>query len=382
MDSWGGGEYFSFDTLAEQRIVKDDPQLFTQKLKVPFVLDEVQNIPEIFPYLKSIVDNTLESKLKIILTGSQSFEMMKNIKESLAGRLLIKNLYPFCCQEALETNVNIAQNNFLSLLSGQVNKIEQVKLNDISIEQEILNGGYPPVWETDRNENKADWFNSYVQTYVERDVRSLINIKELSTYQKFIALAAHRCAKLINYSELGKDISVSYKTVKSYLSVLKASFLWDELPAYDKNIEKRLAKSAKGIILDSGLACYLNGITNIQGLTNSSSSYDFLFENWIISEIIKLASAFNSHIKFYHYRRSEKFEVDLIIEQAGKILPIKIKNSAKINSSWLSGIKDLISLAAGNYIGYSYVISRYDKLVELAPRIYYIPISVIAGAAN
>lgn len=380
LHEWGGGSYQSFDTPEEQWVLKNDPQLFVQNLKLPAVLDEIQNVPEIFPYLKSLVDSHPSSEIRLILTGSQSFSMMRNVNESLAGRILIKELLPFTATEALQIDVQEVKANFLSLLKGEELTRLTTTGSPCSVDHAILSGGYPSVWNLSGSEHRNDWYDSYCQTYVERDVRQLVNIKDLALYQKFISLAAHRSAKLINYSELGKDISVSYKTSKNYLSILEASYLWTGLPAYEKKIEARLVKASKGIFIDSGLCSYLNGISDEQALSRFANR-DFLFETWCIAELLKLAKTFQKTLKFYHYRRSNSFEVDCVLELAGKLIPIEIKNSAKISKDWAAGIGDFARQTKDAYSGYGYVISRYDQAVEIAPNVKNIPISYLTSCA-
>lgn len=312
----------------------------------------------------------------IILTGSQSFELMSNVRESLAGRILIYELFPFSLLEALEVPVDQSKQILESIINNK--PLEKID-NTVPIETALLNGGYPPLWDIDESIYKTDWFNSYCLTYIERDVRSIINIKDLSMFQKFITLVAHRAGKLINYSELGKDIGVSYKISKEYLSVLEASYIWKDLKAYSRNIEERITKSGKGIFVDSGLYCHLHGINSIQSLLLSPNR-DSIFESFIIMEILKLSKSFAPELNFHHYRRSNNIEVDLVIDKAGFLIPIEIKNSANLNSSWINGIKDFKDKVGKSYSGFGYVFSRYEKYFEISPGIYNIPIDRLIGA--
>jgi predicted AAA+ superfamily ATPase len=218
LKEWGGGDYLQFDTPADQARFLDDPEGMVRALSKPAVLDEVQNIPEVFNYLKKVIDENPEGGCDYILTGSQQFNMMRGVTESLAGRVMIKELLPFCYAESRRANSRIIGENFLKLLS--LSKDFDVDGNSFTksdVVEAIIVGGYPPVAQANNLQEREEWFNSYLETYIQRDVRALSNIQNLAQFSRFVQLVAGRTATIINYSELGKDIGVNYKTAQHYL---------------------------------------------------------------------------------------------------------------------------------------------------------------------
>ena len=302
LKAWGGSEYYSFDSPLDIDRFRKDPELFFRNLKTPAVLDEVQQVPDIFSYIKSYVDRHKDNKCLFILTGSQQFQMMKNASESLAGRVLIKDLYPFSLGEMLNTESSIIKKRIGFLLDAN---IAELKANFTERDQAIdfvsnhlLYGGYPPLIHINDEGSKRDWFLAYLQTYIQRDVRALSNVHDLSLFNRFVSLIAGRCAHIINYSELGKDLGMTFKTAQHYLSLLETSYIWRSIPAYYLQAEKRLTKRAKGIFLDVGLSNYLTGIFSLESL-HRNSCIGMIFESFIISEFIKLLTAFNFHANIF-----------------------------------------------------------------------------------
>lgn len=375
LKDWGGKSYVTFDTPLEQARFANDPLGYLRALATPVVLDEVQNVPEIFNYLKVIIDENPESACDYILTGSQQFQMMNKVSESLAGRILIKELYPFSLGEMRESSAKKIQFNFETILALKDNfSLGESLLNKEQVLKYVSSGGFPPAALNSIEEQRNEWFNSYVETYIQRDLRSLSNVQNLSSFSRFISLIAGRTAQIINASELGKDIGVNYKTAQHYLSLLETSYLWKSLPPYYKvGSEKRLSKSPKGIFLDTGLAMFLIGLS-LSGIERNPLC-GAMFESLVIGEFLKLAACFGKRVALCHFRAGESAEVDLVIEHGSQIIPIEIKCSASIDSSWGKGIKVLKNIAKIPTGNISYVISLNPQIIPLGEGIVNVPIS-------
>jgi predicted AAA+ superfamily ATPase len=237
----------------------------------------------------------------------------------------------------------------------------------------MIVGGYPPVAQAKNLQEREEWFNSYLETYIQRDVRALSNIQNLAQFSRFVQLVAGRTATIINYSELGKDIGVNYKTAQHYLSLLSASYIWRSLaPFYQAGSERRITKSPKGVFLDTGLVVYLTGVSS-SGLERSPL-YGNLFESYVITELLKLSCAFGKRVNFTHFRMGERSEVDLVLEYGNKVIPIEIKGSSTIDSKWGKGIRSLreVTGAAHDFTGY--VISLHPHVVPLGNGVFNVPL--------
>ena len=287
-----------------------DPKGFLDQYPEGAILDECQRVPLLFSYLQRIVD---ESKIMghFILTGSQQFGLRSQISQSLAGRIGMITLLPFSLQE-----------------------LQHAKKSKILFEQ-MHSGFFPPLY--DRSIEPRDWFASYLQTYIERDVRQLIKIKDLKTFQTFIRMCAGRAGQIVNLSSLGNDCGVSHVTIKDWLSVLEASFVTYSLRPHFQNFSKRLIKSPKIYFYDIGLLCYLLNIKNSEDLALHSCRGN-IFENFIINEFCK--SSFNSGEvpDYYFWRDNSGTEIDLIFEMKGKLIPVEIKSGQTITNDYFKNI--------------------------------------------
>ena len=382
LEYWGGDSYFSFDTPEEIARFNRDPIFFLENLKTPAVLDEVQNVPQIFQYLKSRIDSERSTRCRFILTGSQHFEMMKHVSESLAGRIIIHDLYPFSFCETLGVPALNVESYLSDILRGNIhlrNEVPSREFPGMNFPHALLlRGGYPQTHEISTEGALVDWFGAYVQTYIQRDIRQLSAIQDLGQFDSFVRLIAGRNAHIVNYSELGKELGVNYKTARHYLSLLNASYIWMSLPPYFANTEKRLVKSPKGCMLDSGLACFLTGIFSVAAL-QSSPLLGHHFEAYVIAEFVKMLSAFSSHTRLYHFRSSTKAEVDLILEHDQMLIPIEIKCSATPQPSWGKGIHSFCEAFPKANVPYGIVISLHRKVAALSRKVWNVPLGIFAS---
>lgn len=327
--------YVSLDEFEFRSVAKSDPALFLEKNPPPLIIDEIQYAPQLLPYIKSRVDQA-KGKISYWLTGSQQFHLMRGAAESLAGRVAILKLGGISLSEETGEKtiglLNILEKNRLPT------KLSKPKIAELF--SRIVRGSFPkligkkvlPV---------ETFYGSYVQTYIDRDLRDLIRVGSLSSFEKFIRLCAARTAQILNLSDFARDSDITVNTAKEWLSILEASGHVFLLRPYYKNISKRLIKAPKLYFLDTGLVCYLTGWKDPK-ITMNGAMAGALFETYVFSEIIK--SFWNQGIEppVWYYRTKEKEEIDIIIDLNGKIYPIEIKLSSKITDSDLRGINSLI----------------------------------------
>ena len=298
-------EKYSLKDLNILDYAKNDPIAFLNQTDEGMFIDEIQRCPQLLDYIQGIVDNN--PKRHFALSGSSNFEVMKNLSESLAGRAGVFELLPMSIQEV-------------------TGKVDLDNLNQI-----LYNGLYPSIC---AKKNIAKFFYpSYVRTYLEKDVRDLLQMKDQIRFTKFLKLCAARIGSLFNASELGAEVGVSSKTISHWLSVLQASYLITLLPSYYENIPKRLVKSPKLYFNDPGLACYLLDIETPQQLDRDKMR-GAIFENMIVMETIKHRYNMGLEGGVFFYRDSNQNEVDILIKQEGELTAIEVKSSMTYSSSF------------------------------------------------
>lgn len=307
--------YVLLEDLEVQKLAQEDPKSFFARYTGSLILDEVQKTPELLSYIQGIVDEP-NNKQQFILTGSEHLLLSEKISQTLAGRVRLFTLLPLSLKE----------------VPGH------------SLEDYLFKGGYPRIYK--QNLEPQGWLSSYYSTYVEKDIRSVANITNLDSFDRVIRLSAGRVGQLMDYSQISNDAGVSAPTVKSWISVLKATFICFTLQPHFKNFNKRIIKTPKLYFYDTGLLCYLLQIHSIKELV-THPLYGQIFENWIISE--KLKSKLNQGLQpnFYFWRDQKGHEVDLIEDQAGILFPIEIKSSKTFHSHFLKNIEYLNDLQSG-----------------------------------
>lgn len=325
--------YQNLEAPDTRLFAESDPRTFLEPAYKDkgLIIDEAQRVPELFSYLQVIVDEN--KKAKVILTGSQNFLIHEKISQSLAGRIGILRLLPFSFSE-----------------------IEQ-KYNYDNYADYIFSGFYPPVF--DRNISPDDWYQNYIQTYLERDVRQLKNIFDLTSFTNFLKLCAGRIGQILNLTALANDCGISVNTAKSWLSVLEASFVIFLLKPYHNNFNKRITKSPKLYFIDVGLASSLLGLKNSTHILQYHSMGS-LFENMIISDILKKYYNEGEIPSIYYWRDKTGREVDLILEYKNKTKVIEIKAGKTVNENFFSGI-NLWNKMSKNMSSEAYLIYGGDK---------------------
>lgn len=303
--------YVSLEDPDERAFAEEDPRGFLARFPDGAILDEAQRCPALFSYLQTLVDAERRMGM-FVLTGSQQFGLLSNITQTLAGRVGMIQLLPFSLQELQAGNVPV---------NG---------LDDL-----LWRGMYPPIY--DRNLAPEQWFANYVMTYVERDVRQIIEVQNLSLFQRFIKMCAARCGQLINLSSMANDCGVSHGTIRSWLSVLEAGYVVFLLQPHHQNFGKRLVKTPKLYFYDTGLAAFLLGIRDAEHLSIHSAR-GALFENFIIGELLKRRYNQGLLSNLYFWRNNTGDDVDVVIEQGEKLMPVEIKSGQTFTTDYLTGL--------------------------------------------
>lgn len=315
--------YVSLDTLENRELAKNDPTLFLQRYPAPVLIDEIQYAPELFPYIKASVDKEKKNGM-YWLTGSQQFHLMKNVSESLAGRVGILQLEGLSQDEK---NGHPDVPPFLPTEEYIKTKVQNATETDLlKIYELIWKGSYPKLYPAD-SDYWAVFYESYMQTYIERDIKALSAVGNELDFVKFMRALAARTGEMLNYSELANDVGVSQPTIKSWLSILQASGLVYILRPYYNNVCNRFIKTPKVYFMDTGLACYLTGWKTPEVLESGAMSGN-MFETYVVSEIIKSYWHNGKQPDIYYYRDKEKREIDVLLHENGTLYPVEIKKKS------------------------------------------------------
>ena len=272
------------DTVAR---VRADPRTFIAELRPPVILDEIQNTPELLNYLRTAIDRTPSKKGLWLLTGSQEAPLMRGVTESMAGRVAVFQLLPLAAAESARVS--------------------------------LLRGGFPEVLA--RPAAAQTWFRSYVQTYLERDVRAISSIRDLATFRRFLGLVASRCGQMLNKTDLAAPLGISVPTITEWLGILETTGEILLIPPFHENFGKRLIKSPKLYFVDSGLACHLLGIES-EAMLRRSTFHGPIFEGFVASEIAKLQSGAGRRRELYYFRDQQGLEVDFLVPIGGARLAL------------------------------------------------------------
>ena len=351
----GNFKYVSLDNPQDLAKVKSDPKGFLDIYSPPCIIDEIQYAPELFPYIKMIADNSDTNGL-YWLTGSQQYNLMQDVTESLAGRVVITDMFGFSIYE--RENKGDKQKPFLP--SPEPARILKRK-NSTDTFNVIWQGSFPDVVNAD-SEHWEAFYDSYIRTYIERDVRQIINIGNEVKFITFLKVAAARTGQELNLVNIAGDVGIDPKTAEKWLSVLKTSGIVYFLQPYFRNITKRLTKHPKLFFTDTGLAAYLAGWTTPKALEAGACAGAF-FETFVITEILKSYSHNGKNPQVSFFRDSDKNEIDLLIFQDGKYHPIEIKKHGTPSSNDIRAFK---IFAKNEAIGYGCEICLVPDLQPLS----------------
>lgn len=336
--------YVNLEAPDSREFASSDPRGFLAQFPEGVIIDEAQYVPELFSYIQVISDERNQPG-QFILSGSQNFLLLERITQSLAGRVMIFNLYPLSVEELMTAN----------LLQG-------------TAEEFIYNGGYPRLY--DQQLAPQDWIGNYVQSYLERDVRQIINVRDLQSFQRFLKLCAGQVGQQLNKSSMATQVGVDVKTVSHWLSLLEASFIIFLLPPHFKNFQKRLVKSPKLYFADTAIVCFLLGINQAAQIATHYAK-GALFENMVVAELMKGFVNRSQRQQLYYWRNQSGHEVDVIWEANGLLHPVEIKSGHTFQSSFYSGIDYYKKLAgkeaAPGAVVYAGTIYQKRSNFELIP---------------
>lgn len=310
--------YISLENLDHRTFAQQDPRGFLTTYYDHCIFDEIQKVPELFSYLQEISDQ--KGVGRYILTGSQNFLLHKHISQSLSGRIALFTIFPFSIDELKNANISYDDP-----------------------EAYMYTGMYPPIY--DRAIAPARWYPNYVQTFIERDIRDLLRITQLSTFQVFVKLCAGRIGQMLNLSSLARDCGITHNTARAWLSLLETSYIVYLLRPYYQNFTKRLVKMPKLYFYDTGLASSLLGI---QSASQLSSHYllGALFENFILTEYLKYKANTLSGVEYYYWRDKVGHEIDILAEQGSVLSAIEVKSGKTITTDYTKHLSYFQSIYA------------------------------------
>jgi hypothetical protein len=314
-------------------LATEDPELFFQNYPPPLIIDEIQYSPQLFSYIKMLIDEKRNINNHFILTGSQIFPLMAKVSESLAGRIAVFTLLPLSLREKYPAYSSMT-------LSG-------LKTN-------ILRGGFPQI-SLSRTINPEVCFSIYLQTYLERDIRQLRHVADLGDFQKFLQLLAANNGQALNLSTLSRDLGIAVNTVKGWISLLEASGQIISLKPFYINKGKRIIKSPKIYFVDTGLLCYLTGLDSVDQIFKGPFSGQ-MYETIVLSELLKYFYSRGIIPRVYWWRTSSGDEVDFIIELKGRIIPVEVKLSANATMEMAKGLTKFRELFADR-IDHAYIVN-------------------------
>jgi predicted AAA+ superfamily ATPase len=314
-------EYFSLEAPDNREFVKRDPRGFLSQYRSGVIIDEVQRAPDVLSYIQGEVDED-PSPGRYILTGSANFSLMQSLSQSLAGRTAVANLFPLSLDE-----LNLFENAPGDLFST------------------LCCGGYPAIF--DRNLPPNEWYGSYVGTYVERDVRQILNVTDLTTFQTFLRLCAGRTGQLLNLSQLGADCGITHNTSRAWLSVLETGYVLFRLPPFHSSFKKRLVKTPKLHFYDAGLLCFLLGIRSPDQLINHPMR-GAIFESWVVSEIVKARAHHGLPMDLFHFRDRKGFEIDVVFARNQELVAVEIKSGQTIASDFFASLDRFEQIACSD----------------------------------
>ena len=322
-------QYCSLEDPDIRQFASSDPRAFLAQYHSFVIFDEIQRVPELLSYIQGIVDKE-NIKGQFILTGSHQLKLRADITQSLAGRTALLTLLPLSIDEV---------KSFLS----------EHSIAEMSRDEFLFKGFFPRVYQDNLEPNRA--YANYYQTYIERDIRQLINLKNLSLFEKFLKLLAGRVGQVVNLNSLSNDVGVSGTTLKEWLSVLEASFIIIKLEPYYENFGKRVIKSAKIYFIDTGLLAYLLDIES-PNILGRDPLIGQIFENLVVLDAIKYRLNQGLSPNLYFFRDVQGLEVDLLFKQGSRLIPIEIKSSFTFNKVFAKGIKKFQQLTINADAGY------------------------------
>lgn len=339
-------EYRVFDDLSEREAALNDGLGYVVSLPKPVTLDEIQKVPEILEGIKIDIDKNRVNGT-FLLTGSANVLDMKKAKDTLAGRIIEIVMWPLSQKEVHGKH---EENIIDALFARGISAIKATEISYDTLLKAILNGGYPEIQKIESVRGRALWFNSYISTYVERDIRDVGELRDISAFIKFFNIIAPRSCGLLNKSDIASDAALTEPTINNYLSMLEMIYQISLLKAYSSNVSKRFIKSPKLYMTDSGVFCHLLGIAGIEELHESNHKGN-VFETFVYGELLKHTSYSISQPSLFHYRTNDKKEIDFILEKGNKTIAIEVKASHTVKKEDFKHIVDFQAKSSQNILG-------------------------------
>jgi predicted AAA+ superfamily ATPase len=368
--------YLTFDDAGVLAAARSDPAGFLAGLDGPVVLDEVQRVPELFLALKLTIDRNRQPG-RFLLTGSANVLLLPRLAETLVGRMEVITLWPLSQGEIAGHTERFLDAVFTKTLPSFMSKPEEWA----AILDRLLHGGYPEVLSRETEERRSAWFGSYVTTLLQRDVRELSNIEGLSTVPRLLSLLATRATALLNFSELSRSIAMPQSTLKRYLALLEMTFLLQPLPPWSSNVSKRLVKTPKLMLNDTGLLASLLALHQERLLTDRSLVGPLL-ENFVVMELYKQSAWSRIKPRIFHFRTQTGQEVDVVLEDsAGRIVGIEVKASAAVGSQDFKGLRALAE-ATGKRFQRGIVFYTGVEPLPFGPQLYALPLQALWQLGN
>lgn len=363
--------YVTLDDLNQLQFAKDDPVGFVRSFRSRhIIIDEIQRVPELMLPLKQAIDEDRQPG-RYLLSGSANAMALPKVADSLAGRLEVVNLYPLSQSEVLGKPPSF----LTKLLAGELPMTSRTRVRD-ELLQWVCQGGFPEVLGRSSEARKMAWFQQYMTSLVQKDLVDIADIEHLNLMPKLIQILANQAAQLVNYSQISEALQIPRQTVKRYMGLLKQLFVFQELPAWHGNENKRLVKTPKVHMVDTGLACGVRRI-NAARLAEDRALFGHLLENYIFCELQKMASWSEEPLYFYHYRDKDKVEVDIVIETAlGDVIAIEVKSGATITPADFKGLERLRDVV-GDRFKMGILLYDGDHSNQLSDRICLAPLGVV-----
>jgi hypothetical protein len=362
-----GHRYVSLDQPDVRLRARADPAGFLLDHPAPLVLDELQHVPELLPYLKVRIDED-RSPGRLLLTGSQKLQLMRGVSESLAGRVAVLELDPLSVRELAPGRASEPLDGLLERVFGDGPSPDPGAVGQ-ELADWLLRGGYPEPRLNPAVDRRL-WFSSYVQTYLERDIRDLVQVADLNAYGRFLALVAARSGGLLNAAELGREVGVTAPTIQRWLSVLETTHVLHLLPPFHRNLGKRLRKAPKLHLLDCGLLSYLLGLQTAEQILQGPS-LGALAESAVVAEWLKAFRQAGERVSFSHWRSAAGDEVDLVFERGDRIYAVEVKATASPTPHHAEGLRRFLALAGPTARGV--LACRVERPVHLLPGIRAVP---------
>jgi predicted AAA+ superfamily ATPase len=369
--------YFDLERGKDFDFVAGDFDFFVKEYPYSIIIDEAQRFPALFQELRGVIDRDRQRTNRFLLTGSSSLELIKNVSESLAGRVGLVELGTFKSNETVTSALPDFYGIFKEELSDSTKDFLKGLKPVISYDQlmnAFLKGGYPePILKKDDRFFNA-WMENYFQTYIQRDIRALFPRLDLTKYQRFVSMLSALSGTIINRSQVGRSLDISEKAIRDYLEIAEGSYVWRNIPSYERSVSKSVVKMPKGNFRDSGLANFIQGINSRDQLLNYPN-VGAGFEAFISEEIIKGIQASDTvNWNYYYFRTKNGAEIDLVLEGSFGILPIEIKLGSGIKQKQIQTIK---SFVYNNDLPLGIVINNSDSVEMIADRIIQIPATCI-----